>query len=145
MSASTINSITARLPELHGEKQRRWIERAFQQAFACSMDVHGHVDAPHIASIRIMALSLWTTSAGKPEWGKLDVDHCIELAGTLGCRGQDLENFALVINTFVCFLNKFSLIDNADAVRLSDHLEPLVEPVFKRLLAEQPAAEASLN
>ena len=148
MSATIVPTVLERLPELHGEKARRWLELAVQHAFTFCRDVHGYHEPADVDSVRIMAVSVWVTSKGKPSWDKLDVDHCIELARSIGCGHESIEAFTLNINAFVCFLNKFSLIDNGEAVRISDHVQPLLAPLFERFLASQqpaPSDEAMLN
>jgi hypothetical protein len=148
MSTTTPTTILERLPKLRGEKARRWLELAVQQAFAFSRDVHGQQDPADVDAVRIMAVSVWVTSKGKPSWGKLDVDHCIELARAVTASDEALDGFTLDMNTFVCFLNKYALIDNRAAIRIEEQLEPLVAPMFARFVASQQQAlrgEAMLN
>jgi hypothetical protein len=123
------------LPEPEGPKARRWLNEAARRAVAFTQDVHGEDDPFDAATVRVIAVSLWQTTEGQPQWGKLDLEHCLELANSIPLFRETIDGFILTTNTFYCFLNKFRLVPTCDAARVCDELAPSLEPILAHLLA----------
>lgn len=133
--SSTPLVFIAGLAEPRGGAAKSWLDAAAHHALAYSLEVFEHADATEVMAVRVVATSIWQTSGGQPSWGTLDLEHCLALARRVPLyRHEGIEGLLLTINTFYCFLNKHRLVDNRDAVRISDELEPLVAPIIARHL-----------
>jgi hypothetical protein len=128
-------------------RARRWLDEVYQRGIEFSYDLHGTENLRTIFDLRVVAVSIWQSSGGKPRFDKLDVAHCDALARTLPEHQNDdaAETFLVSVRAFYCFLNKYRLIPNADAVRVDDALVPLVERQFARFgLPVRPGAASTV-
>lgn len=137
MSDSDVSLFIAGLYEPRGPKARRWLEQA--ESYASGLTADMQAESPFFNTIvaHVVAVSIWETTRGNPSWGRLDVEACVELAGTLPTfEHAGMDCFLTTVSALYVFLTRYGLIAPDDAARINGELDRLVEPIFASFLAE---------